>query len=149
MWKNIVKRGRPQMTIRRMRVACWISKATDIHSQYVILNAFPLQQWLCERSSILRYTYIAIFFNPVIFANVYWNSDKKSSHIPAVLRLELLNKWPLKETCRWRSFQTWPAQATVPVDTFEMTEHRLTLSMGESMENSETVLKTFELSGGL
>jgi hypothetical protein len=23
MWKNIVERGRPQMTIRRMRIACW------------------------------------------------------------------------------------------------------------------------------
>jgi hypothetical protein len=27
MWKNVVQRGRPQMTIRRMRVACWIPKS--------------------------------------------------------------------------------------------------------------------------
>ena len=27
MWKNIVQRGRPQMTIWRMRIACWITKA--------------------------------------------------------------------------------------------------------------------------
>ena len=26
MWKNIVERGRPQMAIWRMRVACWITK---------------------------------------------------------------------------------------------------------------------------
>jgi hypothetical protein len=25
MWKNFVERGRPQMTIWRMRIACWIS----------------------------------------------------------------------------------------------------------------------------
>ena len=25
MWKNIVERGRPHMTIRRMRIACWIT----------------------------------------------------------------------------------------------------------------------------
>jgi hypothetical protein len=37
MWKNMVKPGRPQMTIRRMRFACWITKATDAHSEYVIL----------------------------------------------------------------------------------------------------------------
>ena len=37
---------RPQMTIWRMRIACWLSKATDTHLQYVILIAFPLQQWL-------------------------------------------------------------------------------------------------------
>jgi hypothetical protein len=28
MWKNVVQRGRPQMTIRRMRIAYWIPKAT-------------------------------------------------------------------------------------------------------------------------
>ena len=33
--KNIVERGRPQMTIWRMRIACWIRKATDTHSEYV------------------------------------------------------------------------------------------------------------------
>ena len=35
MWKNTVERGRPQMTIRRMRIAYWIPKATNIHPQYV------------------------------------------------------------------------------------------------------------------
>jgi len=33
MWKNIVERGRPQMTIRPMRTACWIPKATNTHTQ--------------------------------------------------------------------------------------------------------------------
>jgi hypothetical protein len=27
--------------IQRMRFACWITKATDTHSEYVILIAFP------------------------------------------------------------------------------------------------------------
>jgi len=27
-----------------MPCACWITKATDAHSEYVILIAFPLQQ---------------------------------------------------------------------------------------------------------
>jgi hypothetical protein len=38
--------------IRRMRFACWITKATDTHSEYVILIAFPPQQWLHERASL-------------------------------------------------------------------------------------------------
>jgi len=42
-----------------MRIACWIFKATNTHSQYVILIAFPLQQWLHERASLSRYTYIS------------------------------------------------------------------------------------------
>jgi hypothetical protein len=52
--------------IRRMRFACWITKATDTHSEYVILIAFLLQQWLRERVTILRCTYIASFVEFVI-----------------------------------------------------------------------------------
>jgi hypothetical protein len=47
------------MTIWRMRVACWITKATDTRSEYVTLIAFPLQQWLQVRASMLNYTYTA------------------------------------------------------------------------------------------
>jgi hypothetical protein len=35
--KGILERGRAQMTIWRMRVQCWIPKATNTHSQHVIL----------------------------------------------------------------------------------------------------------------
>ena len=59
IWKNIVEPDRPQMTIWRMRTARWIPKATHKHSEYFILVAFPLQQWLQERAWILGYTYIA------------------------------------------------------------------------------------------
>ena len=31
MWKDIVEPGRPQLTILHMRIACWISKATNTH----------------------------------------------------------------------------------------------------------------------
>ena len=57
-WKNNVQPYRPQMTIWRMRIACWLTKATNTHSEYVIIIAFPLQQWLHERVSMLRCTYI-------------------------------------------------------------------------------------------
>jgi hypothetical protein len=40
MWKDAVEMGRPQMTIRHMRIACWIPKATNTHSDYVILVTF-------------------------------------------------------------------------------------------------------------
>jgi hypothetical protein len=44
MWKNTVEPDRPQMTnvVWCMRIACWIPKATNTHSQYVILVAVPL-----------------------------------------------------------------------------------------------------------
>ena len=47
------------MTTWRMRIACWIPKATNTHSEYVILTVFPLQQWLHEHASMLRATNIA------------------------------------------------------------------------------------------
>jgi hypothetical protein len=40
MWKNIVEPDRPQMTIWRMRIACWIPKATDTQPEHVVLIAF-------------------------------------------------------------------------------------------------------------
>jgi len=36
MWKNTVELYRSQMTIQHMRIACWIPKATNTHSEYVI-----------------------------------------------------------------------------------------------------------------
>ena len=41
-----------------MRIACWIPKAINTHSEYVTFIAFPLQQWLHEPASMLRYTHI-------------------------------------------------------------------------------------------
>jgi len=58
MLKNTLEPGRTQMTKWRMRLTCWITKATKTRSQYVTLTAFPLQQWLRERCWILRYAYI-------------------------------------------------------------------------------------------
>jgi len=42
MWKNIVEWGRPQMTVWCIRIACWITEATDTHSEYAIIIAFVL-----------------------------------------------------------------------------------------------------------
>jgi hypothetical protein len=46
MWKKVEEPGRPQMTIWRLHIACWIPKATDTHSEYAIITTFPLQQLL-------------------------------------------------------------------------------------------------------
>ena len=48
------------MIIRRMRIAVWIPKATNIRSEYGIFIAFPLQQWLHERASLLRRTTLSV-----------------------------------------------------------------------------------------
>jgi hypothetical protein len=68
MWKNMVEPdGTHENMKRRMCFACWITKATHTRSEYVILIAFSRQQWLRERASMLRYTYIAS-------CRLHWNS---------------------------------------------------------------------------
>jgi uncharacterized protein with PQ loop repeat len=57
MWENIVERDRPQMAIWRMRIACWITKATDTHWEYQIHIVFLCQQRLRECASMVFYRY--------------------------------------------------------------------------------------------
>jgi hypothetical protein len=72
MWKDFVQPVRSEMKIWRMRIAYWISKAKNTLSEYVTLIAFPLQKWLHERTSLLRYTYIVVlFYYPHIFAKIF------------------------------------------------------------------------------
>ena len=61
MWIYIVEplQATDGNIIRRVHVACWIPKATNTHSEFVVLIASSLQQWLQERASLLRYTHIA------------------------------------------------------------------------------------------
>ena len=64
MRKNYVQPGRPQMTVRRLRIACRLPKATNTLSEYVVLIALQLQEWLHERASVLLY--------PCIISLVYF-----------------------------------------------------------------------------
>jgi hypothetical protein len=49
-----------------MRFACWITKATNTRSECVVLVAFPRQQWLRERTSMLRSTYTPSLLTAVL-----------------------------------------------------------------------------------
>jgi hypothetical protein len=40
MWKNIAEMGRLQITIWRIRIACWITKVTNTHSECVMFFSF-------------------------------------------------------------------------------------------------------------
>ena len=61
------------MTIMSMRITCYITKVTDTHLQYVVPTAFPRQQCLRKRASLLRlYVYclscsIVVRFVTVIY----------------------------------------------------------------------------------
>ena len=51
---GIARQATDDNIIRCMRFACWKSKATDAHSEYAIVIAFPRQQCLRERPLLLR-----------------------------------------------------------------------------------------------
>jgi hypothetical protein len=59
MRKNMVEPDRPQRTIR-MPSACWVHKATDTNSEYVIFIAFPRKQLLSERASMLCHNLLPV-----------------------------------------------------------------------------------------
>jgi hypothetical protein len=59
MWKNNVQLAGQRWQYGACTLHAGIHKSTNTHSEYVILIDFPQQQWLHERASMLRYTYIA------------------------------------------------------------------------------------------
>jgi hypothetical protein len=58
-WVNVEKYGLARQAtddnkILRLQCACWITKATDSHSDYVTFISLPRQHWLRECAKILR-----------------------------------------------------------------------------------------------
>jgi hypothetical protein len=60
--------------MRRMRIACWMNKATDTYLEYVIIGAFPRRYWSRERSLMIRCTYNV--------SVVLYNSFFRNFHVP-------------------------------------------------------------------
>ena len=82
--KAIVEPARPQIRIRRMCISRWVPKATNTHSEYVILIAFPLQQWLHERASVLH-----LRTWPILFLLLYVSTSNTEN-----------SDWPQEGRCR-------------------------------------------------
>ena len=60
MWEKYgrARQATDDNVVGYLHFTCWIIKATDTHSAYVILVAFPRQQSLGERASCYCYTFI-------------------------------------------------------------------------------------------
>jgi hypothetical protein len=65
IWKNIVARGRPQGTVRRMPVSRWIPKATNTHPACVILMLFHCSNACLVVSSSFATFLIALLVSAV------------------------------------------------------------------------------------
>jgi hypothetical protein len=84
--------------IWRMRFSCCLTKATNRHSEYLILIALLLQQWLHECAAVLSYTCIACL---VVCLVLKIAADNKCFRIHASIHFDSarkLNCW-LKVKC--------------------------------------------------
>jgi len=112
----MVERDRPQMTIRRMRITCWITKAMNT-LRICSIYCFSLQQCLHERASMLRYTYsdcLVCYYNekPLYVHNKHgiWEGEKYDFRCPPLCRWNLLSSGMLRNVnwylCRriWRTY---------------------------------------------
>ena len=62
--ENLVDGGGPHMVTWRMCISCWITKATNTHSHYVILIAFPLPLMVArKRLNITLYVHCCLVVN--------------------------------------------------------------------------------------
>jgi len=81
MWKNIVVPDRPHMWIWHMRIASWVPK--DKNTLRICHTCcLPLQQWLHERTPILRHTLTAVLLRSDLLSvasvcgnSVYWRNN--------------------------------------------------------------------------
>jgi hypothetical protein len=77
LWDNVerycrVRQATDGNTIWHMHFAYWILKATDTHSECVILLAFAHQQWLCKCTSVLH-LHVHCLSCSASFMNHVWN----------------------------------------------------------------------------
>jgi hypothetical protein len=91
-WKNIIQPYKPQTTIRFMRIECWTTKATDTHSECVILIALPRQQWFHENPSMVR-LYIHACPVKLLFLHFRWTRNFPEPLFPFCGNSEL--RWTL------------------------------------------------------
>jgi hypothetical protein len=70
MWKNSAERGRSNVNMARTQCMLDTEDYKYTHSGCVILIALSLQQWLRERTSMLRYTCIACLVTLYILRDI-------------------------------------------------------------------------------
>ena len=61
MWENMVQlqQAKDDKTIRRMHLACWITKATDTHSEYVTLLLSHGKNGYADAPELHVYSYVS------------------------------------------------------------------------------------------
>ena len=84
-----------------MCISCWLPKATNTHSEHVIIISFPLQQWLHERASLLRYMYIASVGISIMQSSVWCRINYLRAIIGSVIVVTIWFIRGLFEVAHW------------------------------------------------
>jgi len=90
MWKNVIDRGRPQMSPWCMPIACWIHKATNTHKQFVSYSLHFQCNNVCTNAPqcyVIRT--LSVFFPSTIVTDWLYNLDRS---VYCTVRTGYLNK---------------------------------------------------------
>jgi hypothetical protein len=138
MWKTNVEQGRPQMAVLCIRIACWIPKSTDTHSECVILIAFPLQQ--LSREPPQGYVTCTL---PVLFTRTFRvPGSNLSLDICLFEGHDFLKKYSLKSGCHASkvapaSFTSFPTDCSLVILSLHATSSN---SLGIYRVNKNSIL---------
>jgi hypothetical protein len=146
-WGNVEKYGGTRQAtddniIRRMRLACLITRIIDRHSDYVILIAFELQQCLRERACVTLsrhcpscYCYEGSIFRYVPDTTASHSITKQSTWSALDLKAKRVYNY-LASLC---PSQTRPMSACVQADTIAGTKVTVDKSAGVSRTEGSTL----------
>ena len=129
------------MTVRRMRFACWIFKTRNTFSEYAVRIVFPSQQWLHERASMLRYTYIACHVcngpltNSVLYKSPSFNFFFNFCSVPS--NKILMCRGCLLNIILWTLIMNPPFIMRVSWTTGHIYEYTVVLDSNRYVENRE------------
>jgi len=89
------------MRVWGMHISSWLAKATNVLSEYVILIAFLLQQWLHKHTSAVCCTYIACIVSKFLIGmNISFLGQNRLSGTTLAI-LVILHLWEnLSQHCQ-------------------------------------------------
>ena len=80
MRKSMVQPDRSQMKTRRMRVAYWITKATDTLSEYVLLTAFHGNSGYANALQCYVYVHCLFFKDSMVYSGSMKPNQASGAH---------------------------------------------------------------------
>jgi hypothetical protein len=102
--KNIVDRGRPQMAIWRMRIACWIPKATNTHSEYVIYIYIYIYILLFHHNNARTHLSVTLYVTLPVLIKVDSMGPRRSVKSRFLRKITLFNKHVIYLSCKHKFF---------------------------------------------